>query len=142
MHSSSRGSFLCPRHRDEEVGEHSLVTSCKVVLLDHSSYSSLYIKILLCFELENNNLVNVMMVRYAPATQIWRGRLHVMGGSKENRHTPATDHWSIAVENGRAIEKEWRKEVPLPRGGPHRYKKASFLSASFSLFVRIVMLPS
>ncbi|XP_047974179.1 kelch repeat-containing protein At3g27220-like [Salvia hispanica] len=58
--------------------------------------------------------------RYAPATQIWRGRLHVMGGSKENRHTPATDHWSIAVKNGRAIENEWRKEVPLPRGGPHR----------------------
>lgn len=24
----------------------------------------------------------------APGTQIWRDRLHVMGGSKENRHTP------------------------------------------------------
>ncbi|XP_057766937.1 kelch repeat-containing protein At3g27220-like isoform X2 [Salvia miltiorrhiza] len=54
------------------------------------------------------------------ATQLWRGRLHVMGGSKENRHTPGTDHWSIAVKNGKAIEKEWRKEMPLPRGGPHR----------------------
>lgn len=58
--------------------------------------------------------------RYAPATQLWRGRLHVMGGSKENRHTPGVDHWSIAVKNGKAIEKEWRKEVPVPRGGPHR----------------------
>ncbi|KAL8043692.1 hypothetical protein ABFX02_08G001400 [Erythranthe guttata] len=58
--------------------------------------------------------------RYAPATQIWKGRLHVMGGSKENRHTPATDHWSIAVKNGKAIENQWRKEIPIPRGGPHR----------------------
>ncbi|KAI5651124.1 hypothetical protein M9H77_37129 [Catharanthus roseus] len=58
--------------------------------------------------------------RYAPATQIWRGRLHVMGGSKENRHTPGVDHWSIAVKNGKALEKEWRVEVPIPRGGPHR----------------------
>ncbi|KAI3452540.1 hypothetical protein Pfo_009204 [Paulownia fortunei] len=58
--------------------------------------------------------------RYAPATQIWKGRLHVMGGSKENRHTPGTDHWSIAVKNGKALEKQWRKEIPIPRGGPHR----------------------
>ncbi|GJW67292.1 Kelch repeat-containing protein-like protein, partial [Tanacetum coccineum] len=58
--------------------------------------------------------------RYAPATQLWRGRLHVMGGGKENRHTPSTDHWSIAVKNGKALEKTWRKEVPIPRGGPHR----------------------
>ncbi|KAL0351110.1 UNVERIFIED_CONTAM: Kelch repeat-containing protein [Sesamum radiatum] len=58
--------------------------------------------------------------RYAPATQIWKGRLHVMGGSKENRHTPGTDHWSIAVKDGKAIEKEWRNETPIPRGGPHR----------------------
>ncbi|KAK4392896.1 Kelch repeat-containing protein [Sesamum angolense] len=57
---------------------------------------------------------------YAPATQIWKGRLHVMGGSKENRHTPGTDHWSIAVNDGKAIEKEWRNETPIPRGGPHR----------------------
>ncbi|XP_010259872.1 PREDICTED: kelch repeat-containing protein At3g27220-like isoform X2 [Nelumbo nucifera] len=58
--------------------------------------------------------------RYAPATQIWRGRLHVMGGSKENRHTPGLEHWSIAVKNGKALEKQWRNEVPIPRGGPHR----------------------
>nr|GLL16475.1 kelch repeat-containing protein At3g27220-like [Ipomoea trifida] len=58
--------------------------------------------------------------RYAPATQLWRGRLHVMGGSKENRHTPGLEHWSIAVKNGKALEKEWRSEIPIPRGGPHR----------------------
>ncbi|XVF57850.1 hypothetical protein PTKIN_Ptkin07bG0015600 [Pterospermum kingtungense] len=58
--------------------------------------------------------------RYAPATQLWRGRLHVMGGSKENRHTPGLEHWSIAVKDGKALEKEWRSEIPIPRGGPHR----------------------
>ncbi|PKA57798.1 Kelch repeat-containing protein [Apostasia shenzhenica] len=58
--------------------------------------------------------------RYAPATQLWRGRLHVMGGSKEDRHEPALEHWSLAVRDGKALEKEWRSEVPIPRGGPHR----------------------
>uniref|UniRef100_A0A6N2LEM7 Kelch repeat-containing protein n=1 Tax=Salix viminalis TaxID=40686 RepID=A0A6N2LEM7_SALVM len=58
--------------------------------------------------------------KYAPATQLWRGRLHVMGGSKENRHTPALEHWSLAVKDGKALEKEWRPEIPIPRGGPHR----------------------
>ncbi|CAL5370237.1 unnamed protein product [Camellia sinensis] len=58
--------------------------------------------------------------RYAPATQIWKDRLHVIGGSKENRHTPGKDHWSIAVKNGKALEKKWRTEVSIPRGGPHR----------------------
>ncbi|KAJ4729410.1 Kelch repeat-containing protein [Melia azedarach] len=58
--------------------------------------------------------------RYAPATQLWRGRLHVMGGSKENRHTPGLEHWSIAVKDGKVLEKEWRTEIPIPRGGPHR----------------------
>nr|GEW78541.1 kelch repeat-containing protein At3g27220-like [Tanacetum cinerariifolium] len=32
----------------------------------------------------------------------------------------STDHWSVAVKNGKALEKTWRKEVPIPRGGPHR----------------------
>ncbi|XP_020578062.1 kelch repeat-containing protein At3g27220-like isoform X1 [Phalaenopsis equestris] len=58
--------------------------------------------------------------RYAPATQLWRGRLHVMGGSKEDRHEPALEHWSLPVKDGKALEKEWRTEIPIPRGGPHR----------------------
>ncbi|KAF6161396.1 hypothetical protein GIB67_009275 [Kingdonia uniflora] len=58
--------------------------------------------------------------RYAPATQLWRGILHVIGGSKEDRHEPALEHWSIGVKNGRALEKEWQTEIPIPRGGPHR----------------------
>ncbi|XP_050235957.1 kelch repeat-containing protein At3g27220-like [Mercurialis annua] len=66
------------------------------------------------------NMPPLPVPRYAPATQLWRGRLHVMGGSKENRHTPGLEHWSIAVKDGKALEKEWRTEIPIPRGGPHR----------------------
>ncbi|KAL3526320.1 hypothetical protein ACH5RR_010976 [Cinchona calisaya] len=69
---------------------------------------------------EWNSLPPLPAPRYAPATQVWRGRLHVMGGSKENRHTPGVDHWSLAVKNGKAQEKEWRNETAIPRGGPHR----------------------
>ncbi|KAK9155161.1 hypothetical protein Sjap_002641 [Stephania japonica] len=58
--------------------------------------------------------------RYAPATQLWRGRLHVMGGSKEDRYEPALEHWSIVVKDGRVLENDWRAEIPIPRGGPHR----------------------
>ncbi|CAA6653779.1 unnamed protein product [Spirodela intermedia] len=57
---------------------------------------------------------------YAPATQLWRGRLHVMGGSKEDRHEPGTEHWSLAVKDGKALENEWRSEIQIPLGGPHR----------------------
>ncbi|KAF3599028.1 hypothetical protein F2Q69_00037653 [Brassica cretica] len=67
-----------------------------------------------------SDFVPLPVPRYAPATQLWRGRLHVMGGSKENRHTPGLEHWSIAVKDGKALEKVWRSEIPIPRGGPHR----------------------
>ncbi|XP_039158683.1 kelch repeat-containing protein At3g27220-like [Eucalyptus grandis] len=67
-----------------------------------------------------HDLLPLPVPRYAPATQLWRGRLHVMGGSKENRHTPAVEHWSLAVKDGKALETEWRNEITIPRGGPHR----------------------
>lgn len=44
-----------------------------------------------------------------------------MGGSKENRHTPGVDHWSLAVKDGKPLEQDWRTEMPIPRGGPHRF---------------------
>ncbi|KAH7866992.1 hypothetical protein Vadar_027580 [Vaccinium darrowii] len=66
------------------------------------------------------DMPNLPVPRYAPATQLWKGRLHVMGGSKENRHTPGLEHWSLGVKDGKALEKEWRSEIPIPRGGPHR----------------------
>ena len=58
--------------------------------------------------------------RYSLTTQLWRGRLHVLSGSKPDRSTPACEHWSLAVEKGKALEDRWREEVPIPRGGPHR----------------------
>lgn len=58
--------------------------------------------------------------RYAPTAQLWRGRLHVLGGSREDRGTPACDHWSLGIEQGRARDTHWRPEPPIPIGGPHR----------------------
>ncbi|TJX35053.1 hypothetical protein E8P77_34530, partial [Soehngenia saccharolytica] len=43
-----------------------------------------------------------------------------MGDSKEDRHEPGLEHWSIAVKDGKALELDWRPEIPIPRGGPHR----------------------
>jgi hypothetical protein len=58
--------------------------------------------------------------RYAATMQFLRGRLHVIGGSKPDRYTPASDHWSLGVCDGRATETRWRVESPIPRGGMHR----------------------
>ncbi|XP_052164151.1 kelch repeat-containing protein At3g27220-like isoform X2 [Oryza glaberrima] len=69
---------------------------------------------------EWHELPPLAVPRYAPATQLWRGRLHVMGGGKEDRHEPGLEHWSLAVKDGKALENEWRTEIPIPRGGPHR----------------------
>lgn len=57
--------------------------------------------------------------RYAPVAAILRGRLHVLGGSQEDRNTPSVDHWSIAVKDGKALEENWQTEPACPRGGPH-----------------------
>jgi len=78
-----------------------------------------------CFVFDAKNrsfgkLPPLPQARYAPTVQVWRGRLHSVAGAKEDRNTPSVDHWSIAVENGKAIEKEWRWEPPLPHGGHHR----------------------
>lgn len=59
----------------------------------------------------------------------------MMGGSKENRHTPALEHWSLSVKDGKALEKEWRTEIPIPRGGPHRFVSQSTLLVNFDLIV-------
>uniref|UniRef100_A0A0E0BPH2 Uncharacterized protein n=1 Tax=Oryza glumipatula TaxID=40148 RepID=A0A0E0BPH2_9ORYZ len=55
---------------------------------------------------EWHDLPPLPVPRYALATQLWRGRLHVMGGSKEDRHEPGLEHWSIAVKDGKALENE------------------------------------
>jgi galactose oxidase-like protein len=58
--------------------------------------------------------------RYAATLQLWDGRLHLVGGSKEDRATPACEHWSLGVSDGVALDATWKTEIPIPRGGPHR----------------------
>lgn len=65
-------------------------------------------------------LPSMPYARYAATAQLWRGRLHVLGGSKEDRNAPAQDHCSIAVDDGRALEETWRQEPEIPRGGGDR----------------------
>lgn len=62
--------------------------------------------------------------RYAPVTRLWQGRLHVIGGTGPDRATAAAEHWSLAIENGRATESVWREEPPIPVPGPHRASAA------------------
>ena len=78
-----------------------------------------------CFALdihtgEWTTLPSLPEARYGPVAGIWHGRLHVMSGAKPDRFTSACDHWSIAVQGGKALEPGWRRHVALPRGGPHR----------------------
>jgi hypothetical protein len=52
--------------------------------------------------------------RYAGTMQLIGGRLHFVGGALADRCTPSSDHWSLAVSEGRALENNWRKEPGLP----------------------------
>jgi len=65
-------------------------------------------------------LPNLPEPRYAASMQLWRGRLHVIGGSKPDRYTPATDHWSLGVHEGEALEAAWQDERAVPLGATHR----------------------
>lgn len=58
--------------------------------------------------------------RYAGTMQLWRGRLHYIGGAREDRWTPSDDHWSLGVRDGAAIDAQWRRERPIPLAGMHR----------------------
>lgn len=57
--------------------------------------------------------------RYAATMQLWRGRLHFVGGADEDRWTARADHWSLAVSEGEAAETTWRAEQPIPVAGMH-----------------------
>ena len=56
-----------------------------------------------------------------------------MGGSGINRYTPELDHWSLAVKDGKALENEWLSEIPIPRGGPHRFVITSCQACSYKI---------
>lgn len=58
--------------------------------------------------------------RYAATMQVWRGRLHFVGGADTDRWTARAEHWSLAVSEGRTEEATWRAEQPIPVAGMHR----------------------
>ncbi|XP_020253400.1 LOW QUALITY PROTEIN: kelch repeat-containing protein At3g27220-like [Asparagus officinalis] len=58
---------------------------------------------------EWHDLPPLPVPRYAPATQLWRGRLHVMVQQEDRPNEPGTQHWSLAVKDGK-LEKEWRSK--------------------------------
>jgi len=57
--------------------------------------------------------------RYMPLVHFYEGRIHCLSGSKPDRSTPAHEHWSLAVVDGKAVETEWRREVDLPKPCTH-----------------------
>jgi glycosyltransferase involved in cell wall biosynthesis len=67
-----------------------------------------------------HELSAVPAARYAATMQLWRGRLHFVGGADADRWTPKSDHWSLAVSSGRTNEAAWRTEQPIPVAGMHR----------------------
>lgn len=83
-------------------------------------------------------MIALLIPRYAPATELWRGRLHVMGGSKEDRHEPALEHWSLPVKDGKALDKGWRAEIPIPRGGPHRSVDSRITTGHLFIPMRLI----
>ena len=58
--------------------------------------------------------------RYAGTLRLWRGRLHFIGGAKEDRWTPSSAHWSLAVKDGQAVETGWTRHAPIPLPAMHR----------------------
>lgn len=59
--------------------------------------------------------------RYAPATMLFDGRLHVVGGLGPDRSTPQQEHWSLGVNADGNTEGKWREEesAPVEATGSH-----------------------
>jgi glycosyltransferase involved in cell wall biosynthesis len=57
--------------------------------------------------------------RHAGTMQLLGNRLHFVGGAFPDRCTAAPDHWSLAIQDGGAIEDYWREEPPVPRAATH-----------------------
>lgn len=79
-----------------------------------------------CFVLDTqtnqwHSFVALPEERYSLSAHLIDGRIHLFGGSKPDRDTPALSHWSIAVKDGQSLEDKWQEEpLELKRGGPHR----------------------
>lgn len=67
-----------------------------------------------------NQLPPLPAARYAGSMQFWRGRLHFIGGAKQDRWTPSDCHWSLGVSEGAANEADWKPMTSIPVAGMHR----------------------
>ena len=89
-----------------------------------------------CFAFDTHShtwtsLPNLPEVRYMPLVHMLGNRLHCLGGTRADRHSPSADHWSLEIRNGQAIQESWTPELPLPEARNHT---ASYLVGS-NLFV-------
>lgn len=72
-----------------------------------------------CSDHSWSSLPSLPAPRYMPVVHYYKGRLHCMTGNREDRASNADEHWSIAIEDGCAIEKEWRYEGRFPHPRIH-----------------------
>ncbi len=59
---------------------------------------------------------NLPAVRFGGAAFIVNGWLHYVGGDKAGRKTPATDHWSLNLNQPGS---DWARRAPMPLPGDH-----------------------
>jgi len=57
--------------------------------------------------------------RYAATMQLWRGRLHVLGGSREDRYHSFPSRHAAVAWAGVATEPAWREELAMPHAVCH-----------------------
>jgi glycosyltransferase involved in cell wall biosynthesis len=62
----------------------------------------------------------IPQARYAGTARLWQGRLHFVGGAREDRWTACADHWSLGVQDGEACDASWRTHAPIPVPAMHR----------------------
>jgi N-acetylneuraminic acid mutarotase len=77
-----------------------------------------------CFSFDTQNhtwttLPDLPEVRYMSLVHMSGNRLHCLGGTQGDRHSPSVDHWSLEIRNGRAIQDSWMQELPLPEARNH-----------------------
>jgi N-acetylneuraminic acid mutarotase len=56
---------------------------------------------------------------YMPIVHLHDGRLHCISGTRPDRCTPADQHWSIAIDQGKSTEKEWQSNSSFPSPRTH-----------------------
>ncbi len=57
--------------------------------------------------------------RYMSLIHLHKGRIHYISGTMPDRCSPADQHWSIGVANGRSTEAEWTSHAPISSPRTH-----------------------